>query len=531
MATHFLRLRLAAARNAYRRRPAAALGLLIAAAALSVGTILAITILGNAATDPADPAHAGPPALATTAILVGSTITALCLLLPAIFGADDRNDPRQYATLGLPPNRVALGLGIATLATLPALALAAVAIAHIAAWSTRPETLWFATASAPLIVATGLLTVRVATSLATLLLASRKARDAAGLAALASLALLAPATVLLAFSDWAPTTLADPHALAGILARTPLGASWAAPAEAATGNTGAAWGSLALALGYLAVLALAWRLLVGALLHTPLRERAQRARIRLGWFDITPPTPAGVVAARSLNYWGRDPRYRTSAAIVPVIPLLVAGALALAGMPPHFLALLAVPVMCLFLGWGTLHNDLAHDHSALWLHLAAHTRGLHDRLGRILPPILIGIPIIALGSPLTAWIYGDTDAGWSIAAVGTAVLLTALGVSSVYSVLAPYPAAHPGNSAFEQPQTAETGAFGAQAGSFLLTLLLVAPTVFLAWEATFGTEILHTATVLTGLGTGLFVLVLGVWLGGRIYDRRGPELLAYTMTY
>ncbi|HRN30456.1 MAG TPA: hypothetical protein PK890_12260, partial [Terrimesophilobacter sp.] len=75
MATHFLRLRLAAARNIHRRRPAALLGLLFATTALAAATIVAINLLGAAAN--AEPTPGTPPALATTAILIGSAITAL----------------------------------------------------------------------------------------------------------------------------------------------------------------------------------------------------------------------------------------------------------------------------------------------------------------------------------------------------------------------------------------------------------------------------------------------------------------------
>lgn len=530
MAAHFLRLRLAAAGNAHRRRPAALVGLLLGLAALAAATVAAIVILTGAATT-ASAEPDGHEQLATTTILLGSAITALCLTVPLLFGIDDRNDPRQYAPFGLSPNRVAAGLATATLISAPAIALTAIAIAHIAAWAPYADAVWFAAISAPLSVATGLLAIRVTTSLSTLLIASRHARDIAALTGLGALVLLAPATVLLAFSDWSPSELIEPAGLAGTLALTPLGAAWAAPGHAASGDTGAAWGALALSIAYLGVLWAAWRALVGVLLVTPERERTGPRRINLGWFDATTPTPAGVIAARSLTYWGRDPRYRTSAAIVPVIPILVVGALAIAGIPLHLLVLLVVPVMCLFLGWGTTHNDLAYDHSALWLHVASHTRGAHDRLGRLLPPILIGIPLILIGAPISAHLYGDPDAGWSVAALSAAVLLTTLGVSSVYSVAAPYPAAHPGNSAFDQPQTAETGAFGAQAGSFLLTLLLVAPTAFLAWEATFGHDIDHTLPVLVGLGTGVLAVSVGVWLGGVIFDRRRPELLAFTLTY
>lgn len=530
MVAQFLRLRLAAASNVHRRRPTQLLGLAVAAAAIVTLTVAAIWLLSINSADSANSA-AEPRELATTALLIGASVTLLCFVVPFVLGADDRFDPRQFAPFGLGATRLSVGLGVASVISVPALALTVLAVAHAITWGGHPGALGFAIVSVPLIVATGLLAIRVMTSLSTVLLGGRQARDVAGLIAFASLVLVAPVVVLLAFSDWRPLDEGGLDQLADALARTPLAAAWAAQADAALGNPGLAFASLALAVGYLVVLAVAWRVLVGALLLTPVRERTERHRVHLGWFEVTPPTAGGVIAGRSLSYWGRDPRYRTSALIVPVIPVLVVGALLLAGMPFHFLALLIVPVMCLFLGWGTLHNDLAYDNTAVWLHIAAHTRGAADRLGRLVPPLLIGIPIIALGAPVTAWLYGDADAAWSIIGVSAAVLLCSLGVSSLFSALAPYPAAHPGNSAFEQPQTADTGAFGAQAGSFLLTLALSGLTIFIGWEALFGTEIPHAATVFVGILSGLVVLVGGVWLGGRVFDRRRPELLAFTMRY
>ncbi|MBX3093432.1 MAG: ABC transporter permease [Cryobacterium sp.] len=531
MVAQFLRLRLAAASNAHRRRPTQLLGLALSALAIGALTVAAVWLLSTiAATGATADALTEPRTHATTAVLLGAAVTVLCFVVPLVLGADDRFDPRQFAPFGLGAGRLAWGLLAASVVSVPAVALTVLAVAQAIVWGAHPAALGFAIVSVPLIVATGLLMIRVATSLSAILLSGRQVRDVVGLVAFASLTLLAPVAVLLAFSDWS-TTLKAPDQFADVLARTPLAAAWAAPADAALGNTGAAFGSLALAAAYLVVLAVAWRALVGVLLLTPVRERTERHRVHLGWFEVTPKTAGGVIAARSISYWGRDPRYRTSIVVVPVIPLLVVGALLLAGAPFNYLMLLVVPVMCLFLGWGTLHNDLAYDHSALWLHVAAHTRGINDRLGRILPPFLIGIPLIAIGAPITAWLFGDLDAVWTIVGVGTAALLAALGVSSVFSVLAPYPAAHPGNSAFEQPQTADTGAFGAQAGSFLLTLIVCIPTLLMGWDAIFDGGVSHALTAVVGGATGVVVLALGLWLGGVVFDRRRPELLAFTMRY
>src|SRR5690606_3204366 len=165
---------------------------LLGLTALAAVTIGAIAVLADAArTTGADGAGAVDE-LAATSIILGSGITATCLILPLLFGIDDRNDPRQYAPFGLSPNRVAAGLAAATLISAPAIALTAIAIAHIAAWAPYADAVWFAAISAPLSVATGLLAIRVTTSLSTLLIASRHARDIAALTGLGALVLLAP---------------------------------------------------------------------------------------------------------------------------------------------------------------------------------------------------------------------------------------------------------------------------------------------------------------------------------------------------
>ena len=55
------------------------------------------------------------------------------------------------------------------------------------------------------------------------------------------------------------------------------------------------------------------------LLTTAERPAVARERGGLGWFALTPSTPAGGIAARSLIYWLRDPRYIVNLAIVPVV--------------------------------------------------------------------------------------------------------------------------------------------------------------------------------------------------------------------
>src|SRR5690606_23035599 len=90
VATHFLLLKLSAARNTHRRRPAALIGLLIGAATLTAATLTLTALLGRAANATAESGTVYP--LASHSILLGSAITALTLLLPLLLGPDDRND-------------------------------------------------------------------------------------------------------------------------------------------------------------------------------------------------------------------------------------------------------------------------------------------------------------------------------------------------------------------------------------------------------------------------------------------------------
>jgi ABC-2 type transport system permease protein len=227
-----------------------------------------------------------------------------------------------------------------------------------------------------------------------------------------------------------------------------------------------------------------------------------------------------------MTYWGRDPRYWVSMIMIPVIPVFVIVALSLAGIPAHYVCLVPLPLVCLFLGW-SIHNDLAYDNTAIWLHLVSGTRGIADRVGRMFPPVAIGIPVIAIGSVITTATFGDWAVLPAVAALSGAVLVIGLGLSSISSALVPYPATKPGDSAFTQPQTSGGSAALIQTLSFFATIILSSPVlVFLILGLTvspFWLGVAPVAAVLIGFGT----LFLGLWAGSRAFDRRGPELMAF----
>jgi ABC-2 type transport system permease protein len=181
--------------------------------------------------------------------------------------------------------------------------------------------------------------------------------------------------------------------------------------------------------------------------------------------------------------------------------------------------------MSIFLGW-TLHNDVAYDHTAVWLHVASGTRGFADRIGRLIPALFVGIPLIGVGSAISVSVYGDWVALPSVLGVSTCILLTGLGFSSYTSARFPYPATKPGESPFVQPQASDTAAALIQSLTFAGSVVLSLPAIVCGLLGIFSDPIWHLPALALGVGVGFLTLVGGVWLGARTFERRGPEMLS-----
>jgi ABC-2 type transport system permease protein len=357
----------------------------------------------------------------------------------------------------------------------------------------------------------------------------------AGLVLLA--ALLLPRAVLLApersLAAFAPVALLlaqlQPVQVSDALAGSPVASLWGAPGFTVSGlgNPGAA-----LWIGAAVILALAllwWALVVGALRPTH-AQKLSRAQRTPAWFRRMPSTPAGAIAARSFIYWLRDPRYRVVFGILPLLPILTGLAFLIGGVPVRIGAFVPLALMVLVLAWSTVHNDIAYDSTAVWSHVVAQTRGLHDRLGRIWPVLAFGVILIAIGTPITVWAQGDPDSLPAVLGINLALLLGGVGVGSSMSARFPYPAPRPGDGPFTYPQASGGTGGGAQAGSFLLTIVVALPPVAATalWLMGFPGPLPWIALVV-GLASGALALALGLRGGASAFDRRSPELLAFTM--
>ncbi len=521
MVAQLLRLKLQLLANAFRRRPLQLVGMLLS---LLYGMGFALVIVvGLVLLRGVDPMIAR-----SIVVSCGSGAVLGFFLLPLAFGVDDTVDARKFAVLGIATTKLSAGLLVAALLSVPSLVITTVALTQIVTWSRGVLPTVLAILSGGLIVATCVIGARVSTAIAAFLLSSRRARDTTGIISVILVVALAPAFIYLASVDWSFNGLNVLARIANAASWTPLGAVWAAPADAAVGSVGTAWLKLLIAIAFVGLLWLGWRALTAKMLVTPQRQAVVKTITGLGWFGRFRGTPTGAIAARSLIYWSRDARYRVSLIIVPIVPILPVVALAIAGVHTTLLALVPVPIMLLFLAWSTLHNDVAYDDTAVWLHLASGTTGRQDRWGRAIPVLLVGLPLAIVGSLVSTQIWGNWQWFPSIFGLNVCILFTGIGLSSLISVRFPYPVVKPGDSPFAQPQASGTASSLIQSLSFFALLLLAVPVIGLAALGALGDPLWHVAALGAGLAIGLAGLFGGVGWGGRVFDRRAPELLEFT---
>ena len=479
-----------------------------------------------------------------TIVLIGAEVSLGALLLPAMFSRSPLVEPRAFLGYRIRSAPLAGALLLLTLVG-PAALLIPLALLPAVAWRSFPGATGTALAAAPLLVLQLLLLVRIGVAVGTWLRPHAVVRlwvRIAGIVVLVTgmlylAGLLLPRAVLLApersLSSLSPIArfLAQlhPEQVSDAVAGSPLASLWGAPGLAVWG-LGRPGDALWIGVAVIVALAVLWWGLVAGALRPTRAQKTTRAERVPGWFRRMPATPAGAVAARSFIYWLRDPRYRAVFGILPLLPILTGLAFFIGGVPLRFGAFVPLPLMVLVLAWSTIHNDIAYDSTAVWSHVVAQTRGLHDRLGRVWPVLAFGVILIAIGTPITAWAQGDPDALPAVLGISIALLLGGVGVGSAMSARFPYPAPRPGDGPFTYPQASGGTGGGAQAGSFLLTIVVALPPIAATtlWLMGFPGPLPWIALVV-GLASGAVALSLGLRAGASAFDRRGPELLAFTM--
>ncbi|QIG40333.1 hypothetical protein G5T42_13310 [Microbacterium sp. 4R-513] len=458
-------------------------------------------------------------------VLGASGVTLGYVLAPLIVGVSDPLDPRRFTVFGLPPLRLAGALALVGFVSVPTFVLAAVCACVAIVW-TAHDVPWPAAAlGAVLQVVTCVLLARVSIAITSMFLDERRSRELSGLFVLAILVVVVPVGVFLASLEWGgvvPTQLTE---AAETLALTPLGAALAFPGLLATGASEAIL-SLLVSFATIIVLGLVWVWAVHRVLTTTERPVASRERGGLGWFAVAPGTPGGAVAARSLLYWFGDRRYIANMVIIPIAAALSVVPLLIAGVPPAVVALVPVPLAALFLGW-LPHNDVAYDSTAVWMHIASGIRGASDRIGRLVPVLLIGAFVLAISIPFAISLHGRWAVLPAMAGVCASLFLTGLGLSSISSAAWPYAVTRPGESPFQQPQRTGSGSALTQAFVMLGAVVLSAPALWWAWLA-LTRDVRYAETALWGgVGIGLFVLIAGIAVGSVVFRRREGRIMEF----
>ncbi|MFS0854491.1 hypothetical protein [Microbacterium sp. 179-I 3D4 NHS] len=518
MAAHVLRLRLALLVGSLRgERRLRSIVSLVVVVAITVLVCLAVHTLTDA-----------PLAVARTVTVLGGAAIMLGFLIgPVLVGAADPLDPRRFAVFGVDERRMPGILALASLVSVPSLAVLAVSATTCATAVSLGAPWPLAVLLTLLGMLSTVLVARIGMAVNAVLLPERRSRELTAIFALAVLVVAFPVAVFLASFRWdghVPRTLL---ALTDVMAETPFGAAPGAlfPID----DEAAAWVSAAVAVVTAVALWALWSWLVRLLLTTTERPVAARERTGLGWFGLLPSNAFGAIAARSLVYWLRDRRYIVNVIVVPIAGVLTVLPLLVAGVPLEIAALVPVPVMALFFGW-LPHNDVAYDSTALWTHVASGVRGLPDRLGRLVPVLLVAIPVLAISVPLTLMIIDDWHLLLPFTGVAASLLFSALGISSIVSAVAPYAVSRPGDSPFQQPQRPTSHGIYGPAAAFFGAVIVSAPTIWLFGSTVIDGDAASAATFWTGLGVGLGVFAVGAAVGGYIFERSGARLMEFVET-
>jgi ABC-2 type transport system permease protein len=516
-----IRLKLTLLRNSLRRSVWRTVGLIIAAVYGLGVVVLAI---------------AGLVALRFTSVALTADVTVVAfglltlgwlLMSLLVFGVDETVDPTKFALLPVRAQQLMPGLFVAGLIGTPGVATILVAAGLVATWArTLPLTL-AAVVAFPLGVATCFLLSRAATAALASLLASRRFRDlAVVLLALLGAGFAIGGNLLGSLAErgfvemrWTLT------AIARAVSWTPFGWAWSIPADVARSQWLVAGTHLLLASSLVLFLWLAWEHFLGARLVEPIEGGKGSTKVRhKGFVDrLFPVTAAGGIASRALRYWRRDPRYVAGFASLLIAPVVIILTSLLNPYAGDWLAMLAPALIAALMGM-ILAQDLSYDGDAIWLHISTGIRGRDDRLGRVLAVLIVFGPLLVILIGVAAALVRRSDMLIMVLGLTGGLMLTGLGVGALIGSLWQWPAPPPGANPFQRGNSGglpsllsvSTSIFG----TLIASLPVIIPAVLWIWWPWAGYLIPPI-----GLAWGLLALRIGIREGGKVLDRRWPEVL------
>lgn len=514
MVAHVLSLKLRLLANGFKRSVGQLIGVIIGGLyALGMITMLTMAMWFTAGDIPFQ---------GEIFTLIGSAVVlGWAIIPPLLTGVDLTLEPSRFVHFGIPEKTLGPALVLAGFISIPAVLTIAGLLGASLMWRFDAGALMLALLAAVATAVMAILLCQYLVIMATALRAKRRFRELTFVLLFVVLIALGPiVTSALAaaqsMSDWI-------QPIASVLGYTPLGAFAAIPGAFASAQYGQMAIYLALGLLYLGGLYLLLaRATAKATVTPPPEQRAATAK-GLGFFKLMPATPTGAVAARALTYWFKDPRYAIGVLIVPMLPLLFWFTGNQTGS--YVMMFLLGPLIGILMGF-SISADISYDNTAFALHALTGISGRADRAGRVLSCFLIAIVPVLAAAILPGLISGALwripgDLGLSLAG-----LLIALGVASVSSARYTYSVPLPGDNPMKTPPGNGMRIALTQLGIMFAMGLLLIPVLIpyiIGWvkqSQSFG-----FITLGAGLVVGIGLMLGGIALGGKWYEKRTPELM------
>ncbi|MEV4345393.1 ABC transporter permease [Actinoplanes sp. NPDC049596] len=462
--------------------------------------------------------------------LGGAALVLGWVVLPLVFfGVDESLDPARFALFPLRRRTLIVGLFVAALVGLPAVATL---VATAGAVTTAAH---FGGAPAALVQLAGILVglllcvavSRAVTSAFATGLRSRRSRDLAVVLLAVTAALLGPLqlAVLAALqrADWAAFgTVAD------IAGWTPLGAPFSVGLDVAAGRVWAV--PLKLLIACAAIAALLWwwsatleRAMLGAAASgrggeaTETGSPVDRLVGRLLFGRRLPATRFGALVAREVRYWLRETRRRASLITFTVVGLFLPVSISMSSGSVSPVALFVGALAAIGLA-----NQFGYEGSAYAANLTAGVPGRTEIHSRAAAHALFTMPLLVVVAIVATVVGGRPEAigaqfGGLVAAYGVG-----LGVVLPISVLA----------AYALPETTSPFALssGGGAAKGLLTLGAILATIVVSAPLQVVGFFLGDAWLWLGLPAGIAygcaAYLIGSGVAGDLLDKRMPEVLA-----
>lgn len=499
--------------------------------------------------------------VSTLCVLIGTGLVIGWLLAPFLFASVDNTlDPRSLATIVPPSRRLAIGLVAATGVGLPGLFSTLAALIPALVWAIADD--WAAAGASVVGAALALATCfalsrAVSTWFATRLDGNSKRRDLVAVAGtIVFLIVVSPLGfwISTAQENFSPTVLSRAADIAGW---TPFGAAWAlAPALHDGRPLEAALHLLIAAATLLAVMLVWYRVLPGAMsgrarhvsaaaeaairegrhLVDPTKEESSAQRrteeaardgrflARVEWWQrLGLATPTASLAARTARDWVRDARLSASLAMMVIFPVLAVMQQRMAGDGMMWFFLL-FPATLMGLQIGLLQ---AYDSTALWITVASGISGRRERLGRLVGSLPIMLPLLVLPVLAVGLFVGvSTPALIGMVTLVVTLFATSTGLATVVCARWVTPVQPPGTSPLSTKGTGQWGlTMIVQFGVLIGGAILAAPVIVAVCLSLWFDLLPMLVAALAGLVWSLLALVVGVLVGGRVWEASRIEVL------